>query len=81
MAKLGDRVKDKVTGFKGVVVAAHNYLNGCTRLTVQPKLSKDGKMPQTECFDEPQLMVLTKEKHSVGNVITGGPSKYEDRDR
>jgi hypothetical protein len=80
-AKLGDKVKDIVTGFKGVVVSAHNYLNGCTRLTVQPKLGKDGKMPDTETFDAPQLKIITQEAHSIGNTITGGPSKFEDKGR
>ena len=80
-AKLGDKVKDKVTGFKGVVVSVHNYLNGCARLTVQPKLRKDGTMPGTETFDEPQLKVIDKGLHTIGNTIIGGPSKYEDRDR
>ena len=80
-AKLGDKVKDKVSGFKGIVVSAHNYLNGCTRLTVQPKMKKDGTLPNNECFDAPQLIVLKEEQHSRGNITTGGPSKYEDKDR
>jgi hypothetical protein len=80
-AKLGDKVKDKITGFKGIVVSAHDYLNGCTRLTVQPKLKKDGTMPNTETFDEPQLQVMKDEVHEIGNTVTGGPSKFEDRER
>ena len=79
--KLGDKVKDKVTGFKGVVVSIHNYLNGCARLTVQPKLKKDGTMPGTETFDEPQLQVITKGLHTQGSTATGGPSKFEDKGR
>jgi hypothetical protein len=80
-AKLGDKVKDKVTGFKGIVVSAHDYLNGCTRLTVQPKLKKDGTMPETETFDEPQLKVMQDTVHELGVQDLGGPSKFEDRGR
>ena len=43
-AQLGDLVKDKVTGFTGIVICRAVWLNGCARLTVQPqKVGKDGK--------------------------------------
>ena len=32
---LGDEVKDKVSGFKGVIVAQTMWLNGCARILVQ----------------------------------------------
>lgn len=77
-AKLGDKVRCRVTGFTGVVVAEHNYLHGCTRMTVQPGVDKDGKLPDTQTFDAPQLEVLVEEKHSRGNTTVGGPDKYVD---
>lgn len=80
-AKLGDKVKDKVSGFTGIVTAQHNYLEGCTRLTVQPKINKDGTLPASETFDEPTLKVIKKDKFSVGNTDIGGPSKFEDTSR
>jgi hypothetical protein len=58
LAQLGDLVEDKVTGFTGIVVAETKWLNGCFRLTVQPRgLDKDGKVFQTEGFDIEQLIV------------------------
>lgn len=53
--KFGDVVKDKITGFQGVVVARTIWLNNCDRLTVQPREVKDGKPILSSSFDEPNL--------------------------
>ena len=81
--KLGDEVKDKVTGFQGVAIALHDYLNGCRRISIQPPVDKDGKLPVTESFDEPQIEVIAKEKAKpeTGKNKTGGPEKYMDTGR
>ena len=43
--KLGDKVKDKISGYKGIVTAIAKYLNGCTRILIEPtKLDDDGKL-------------------------------------
>jgi hypothetical protein len=80
--KLGDKVIDKVSGFCGIIVSEHNYLNGCTRFTVQPVIDKEGKLPLPETFDGPQLEVV---KNSVSiprsSNDTGGPEKYSDSRR
>lgn len=77
--KLGDKVKDVVSGLKGVAVARHIYLQGCNRITVQPPAK--GSMLPGECtFDEPQLLILKEQK--VKRLATednpGGPEKYSD---
>ena len=74
---LGMTVKDSVSGFKGVVVAEYNYLNGCTRCCIQPWVDEKGKLPATATFDLPQLVELKKKKAKIYN-ITGGPEKYTD---
>ena len=71
--KLGKKVKDRVSGFKGIVTGETVYLQGCHRLMVQPSVNKDGTMPKTEHFDEPDLIVISdgvKEGKPNGN---GGP--------
>jgi hypothetical protein len=56
---LGDLVKDKVSGFKGIATSRTEFLNGCVRFGVNAsKLDKDGKIFQTEVFDEEQLEVV-----------------------
>jgi hypothetical protein len=77
MIDLGSEVEDSISGFKGISVAKHLYINGCTRITVQPKVDKDGKLPETQTFDEPQL-IETSDKRITGKNNTGGPEKYSD---
>ncbi len=82
-SKLGDLVKDKVSGFKGVIVSQHDYLNGCTRFTVQPLIDKDWKLPVSETFDMPQLETITVDaaESEPKEGRTGGPDKYLDKSR
>lgn len=55
---LGSRVKCKITGFEGVVIARTEWLSGCTRVTVKPEKLKDGKTIEAETFDEPEVEVI-----------------------
>ncbi len=83
MVNLGDEVKDTITGFKGIAIAHHAYLQGCDRVSVQPKIGKDGKLPVSTTFDEPQLKVIKakKIKRQAPKVDPGGPEKYTDQGR
>ena len=58
MIKLGERVKDTITGFEGIVVCKANYLNGCVQIQVQSQELDDGKIVKPEWIDEPQLVVI-----------------------
>lgn len=83
--KLRDEVQDEISGFKGIAVACHIYLQGCTRITLQPKVGKDGKLPEHRTFDEPNLKVTKAnklpDKVSAVARLLGGPSKFEDEGR
>jgi len=81
MVKLGDKVKDTVSGFEGVAVSRHIYLHGCERISVQPPVDKKGACPEAQTFDEPQLKVLTKKVVKIGNRNVGGCDKYMDEGR
>ena len=72
---LGDKVRDKVTGFVGIAVSRTEWLNKCIRYGVAPpKVNKDGKIDDAQHFDEEQLELV---KASVIVVVkdryTGGP--------
>lgn len=72
--ELGDKVEDTITGFKGIVICVSQWLHGCRRVVVQPdNTGKDGKVPDTATFDEPQLKVLKPKRIPAGNPRTGGP--------
>ena len=59
MIRLGDRVRDRITGFEGLVIGITDWLYQCRRPIVQPtKLDNDGKSMASESFDEDQLEVL-----------------------
>ena len=55
MIRLGDTVKDKISGFTGVVTGKHYYLWGCIRCSVLSKELQDGKPIEEMLFDEAQL--------------------------
>jgi hypothetical protein len=81
LINLGDEVIDTVSGFKGIAISKHLYLQGCARISVQPPIDKDGKLPETASFDETQLKVVEKQKIRQGFTDTGGPDKYADEVR
>jgi hypothetical protein len=70
--KLGDTIKDTITGFAGVCTSRHEYLNGCVRLTLQPREIKDGKPVDCQTFDIEQLALV---KSAAPKQVTpsGGP--------
>jgi hypothetical protein len=70
---LGDKARDSVTGFQGICVARTQWLNGCVRCTLQGETDKDGKVPDSVTFDEPQLVVLVSRQVKCGPTDTGGP--------
>ncbi len=60
MIELGDRVKDKISGLKGIVVGISTYLYGCRRVSFQPEEAKNGKPADWVTVDEPQLDIVKK---------------------
>lgn len=57
---LGREVKDRVTGFKGVVSGISFDLYGCVQAVVSPPVGKDGKIPDSRWFDVPRLKVTNR---------------------
>jgi hypothetical protein len=55
---LGRKVKDRITGFNGVVTGYVKYLTGCNQCLVIPPMGKENKKPDGEWFDEQRLEVL-----------------------
>jgi hypothetical protein len=71
--KLGDKVKDTITGYSGIIVAEHRYLNGCLRMTLQPdKLGKEGMPVDGMIFDVEQLALVKASVHQPASP-GGGP--------
>lgn len=68
----GIDVKSNITGFKGVVIARSEHLNGCDRYYVQPKVDKDGKYPDGIWMDEGEVIQISKKKIKPQNQDNGG---------
>jgi len=73
--KMGDELKDTLTGFSGIVVARSQYLTGCNRYSLQKqKLTKEGRPEKWESFDEDMLIKISgginlkKKKKQEGGV-------------
>jgi hypothetical protein len=74
--ELGIKVRDKVTGYTGIVTGRTEWLYGCRRYVVQSQEMKDGKPIESQSFDEDALEVIqTRNKHVDGHrpATTGGP--------
>lgn len=52
---LGQRVRDRVTGFEGVVIGRTEFLYATPRVWVDPGLMNDGKPIEASWFDEPRV--------------------------
>lgn len=84
--KLGDKVKDSVTGFTGIVTARTTFLHGCVRCGVQSDKLKDGKPVDAVWIDEPQLSlvkaaVVKEGKHDDGGPCPSTPQRAPDARR
>lgn len=73
---LGDRVRDAITGFEGVVTLRSQWLNNCNTYGVQPTALKDGSPQERQPFDEPQLE-LVEVKVAESHRATGGPARSQ----
>ena len=61
---LGDRVKDPVSGFNGIITCVSEFLHGYIRIGVAPEgLDKEGKPKEDRYFDQSQLVLIKAGVH------------------
>lgn len=73
MAKIGQTVEDKITGFKGVVTGLVDYISGCSQALVMPRVGEDGKATSGQWFDLQRLTILEAPIITLDNGETPGP--------
>ena len=64
MILLGQKVRDKITGFEGVAISRIEYLSGCIQYGVIPRYNEaemKGEYPKAEYIDLGQLEKLYPE--------------------
>jgi hypothetical protein len=54
---LGQKAKDKITGFEGILTGKCEYLTGCTQYSIQPITKDDGGFIEGRWFDEGRLEI------------------------
>lgn len=78
VVELGDLVKCKITGFKGIVTATSQCLTGCDRIGIQAPIQKDGKYGEYYWVDVAAVEIIKKGKvkpNSVQEEVKkGGPA-------
>lgn len=60
--KLGQKVRDTLTGLEGTAISRTEWLYGCVRVAVQCEGGKDGLPFDAFVVDEPQLEVVKPPK-------------------
>jgi len=55
MIQLGHTYRDKITGFSGVATGFVQYISGCNQALIQPRVSDDGSMRDSQWFDQQRL--------------------------
>lgn len=89
---LGDRVKDRISGFSGIVIARTDWLNQCHRYSVQPEAMHEGKPLENQGFDEGDLVLVKANVHppkiafevvddTPARRRTGGPAPAVSRSK
>lgn len=48
---LGDKARDRVTGFEGTITGHARYLTGCDQVSITPTVDSDGRIRSSEWFD------------------------------
>lgn len=69
----GDRVKDKITGFEGIVTARCVYITGCNQLLVQPQSAGGTEMPKANWIDEDRCEMVTLQAVNPETVSANNP--------
>lgn len=82
--KMGMEVRDKVTGFKGIVTSIAKYLSGCDRVLISPPVDKEGKIMDSEHFDITEVEFVANGLYVPPvpkRAATGGPRRFPGRSR
>ena len=73
---LGKTVKDRITGFKGVVVGYVEYISGCNQVLIVPRVKEDGSTINSGWYDEQRIDIdVSASQIVLDNSRTPGSDK------
>ena len=70
--KLGNKIKDLVSGVEGITTGRIEYLNGCVQYNITPPADKDGKQAESFYYDQNQLVIV--DDGISTKITTGNPA-------
>jgi hypothetical protein len=76
---LGDKVKDRITGCIGIVIARTEYLAGNVQCNVQPIMAKDD-VPQSDFWVGEYRLEVIESKAILGGPKEVGPIGFGLKD-
>ena len=71
MVKLGQKVRDQITGFEGMVTGLVSYISGCNQALVAPRVKPDGEFAESHWFDLDRLAVTDPSEFSLSVTASG----------
>lgn len=72
--QLGEKVRDRLTGFEGRATSRVEYITGCVQYGVLPMAKGDGSYPDAVYIDEQRLEVI-EPAIAQASRPTGGPMR------
>lgn len=79
--QLGDRARDRITGFAGVVTGRCEYITGCDQVLLAPQ-AKDGDFKESRWFDLDRCELIEAAAFppaTVSNPSRPGPDRPAPR--
>ncbi len=75
---LGDKVRDQITGFEGIVIAETRWLDGCKRYGIQGQELKDLVPTDTQWVDDHQCELIKAAVFGEALIVHGVLEETEE---
>ena len=75
--KLGDKVKDSITGYIGICVGITEFMNGCRRIGIQGKKLDQNNLPVDLYWIDETTVSVVAPKKIKRKQTTKGASNYK----
>lgn len=78
--KLGNKVRDTISGFSGVAAGRAEYMYGCNQILISPdRTGENGAAIDSQWFDEQRVETVDFRPVAVSeesSATAGGPQRY-----
>jgi hypothetical protein len=78
---IGAEVRNKITGFEGIITSRVQYITGCDQYGLQPRVDEKGNHREGIYADEGQLEPVNEgiKEEEVQGKEKGGPQFHPDK--